>query len=121
MPVHHKLEQFLDEYLAAAGIRDVGKTSLFRSATGKTGRLTENPMHRVDVYQMIRRRTAEAGFKIKLGCHVFHATGITAYLEAGGTLENAQAMAAHESPRTAKLYDRTGDEITLDEVERITI
>ena len=36
------------------------------------------------------------------------------YLNAGGTLENAQAMAAHESP--TKLYDRTGDEITLDEV-----
>jgi hypothetical protein len=51
----------------------------------------------------------------------FRATGITAYLEAGGTLENAQAMAAHESPRTTKLYDRTGDEITLDEVERIAI
>jgi NAD(P)-dependent dehydrogenase (short-subunit alcohol dehydrogenase family) len=47
--------------------------------------------------------------------------GVTAYLNAGGTLENAQAMAAHESPRTTKLYDRTGDEITLDEVERITI
>ena len=47
--------------------------------------------------------------------------GHWAYLEAGGTLENAQAMAAHESPRTTKLYDRTGDEITLDEVERITI
>jgi hypothetical protein len=45
----------------------------------------------------------------------------TAYLEAGGSLENAQAMAAHESPRTTKLYDRTGDEITLDEVERIKI
>jgi integrase/recombinase XerD len=26
-------------------------------------------------------------------------------------------MAAHESRRTTKLYDRTGDEITLDEVE----
>jgi site-specific recombinase XerD len=120
-PAHHKLEQFIDEYLDAAGIRDAGKTPLFRSAAGKTGRLTENAMHRVDAYQMIRRRTAEAGFKIKLGCHVFRATGITAYLEAGGTLENAQLMAAHESPRTTKLYDRTGDEITLDEVERITI
>jgi hypothetical protein len=52
---------------------------------------------------------------------ILFATGITAYLEAGGTLENAQAMAAHESPRTTKLYDRTGDEITLDEVERIQI
>ena len=43
------------------------------------------------------------------------------YLEAGGTLENARAIAAHESLRTTKLYDGTGDEITLDEVERITI
>ena len=41
------------------------------------------------------------------------------YLEAGGTLENAQARAADESPRTTKFYDRTGDEIALDEVERI--
>jgi hypothetical protein len=48
-------------------------------------------------------------------------TGITAYLEANGTLENAQAMAAHESPRPTRLYDRTDDEITLDEVERIAI
>ena len=30
-------------------------------------------------------------------------------------------MAAYESPRTTKLYDRTGDQITLDEVERIAI
>jgi hypothetical protein len=51
----------------------------------------------------------------------FHATKITAYLEADGTLENAQNMAAHESPRTTNLYDRTGDAIILDEVERIKI
>jgi integrase len=121
MPAHHKLEQFLDEYLDASGIRNGGKTPLFRSALGRTGSLTERPMHRIDAYQMVRRRTAEAGLNGKLGCHVFRATGITAYLEAGGTLENAQAMAAHESPRTTKLYDRTSDKITLDEVERITI
>jgi integrase len=121
MPAHHKLERFLDEYLAAAGIGDRDKTPLFRSAAGRTGILTDRPMHRVDAYEMVRRRTAEAGLKGKLGCHVFRATGITAYLEAGGTLENAQAMAAHESPRTTKLYDRTGNEITLDEVERIMI
>jgi integrase len=121
MPAHHKLEAYIDEYLAAAGIREDGKTPLFRSAIGRTGALTATPMNRVDAYRMIRRRTADAGFKNRIGCHAFRATGITAYLEAGGTLENAQAMAAHESPRTTKLYDRTGDEITLDEVERITI
>jgi len=38
-----------------------------------------------------------------------------------GALEKAQNMANHESPRTTKLYDRTRDQITLDEVERIAI
>jgi integrase/recombinase XerD len=54
-------------------------------------------------------------------CSAATQTPITAYLEGGGTLENAQNMAAHESPRTTKLYDRTSDAITLDEVERIKI
>ena len=49
------------------------------------------------------------------------ATGITAYLENGGSIEHAQQIANHESPKTTKLYDRTSDQITLDEVERISI
>ena len=121
MPAHHKLETYLDAYIAAAGFQDAGKTPLFRSAAGRTGTLTENPMNRVDAYRMIQRRADAGGLRVHIGCHTFRATGITAYLEAGGTLENAQAMAAHESPRTTKLYDRTADAITLDEVERIMI
>ena len=35
--------------------------------------------------------------------------------------DNAQSIAAHESPRTTKLYDRTCDQISLSEVERIGI
>ena len=53
--------------------------------------------------------------------HTFCATGITAYLDNGGSLEKTQAMAAHESCGTTKLYDRTDDQITLDEVEKIGI
>jgi hypothetical protein len=48
-------------------------------------------------------------------------TGITAYLSNGGALEHAQEMAAHESPRTTKLYDRTKERLTQDEVERIRL
>jgi hypothetical protein len=51
--------------------------------------------------------------------HTFRATNITTHLDNGGSLENAQAMAAHGSPRTTKLYDRTDDQITFDEVEKI--
>ena len=51
----------------------------------------------------------------------FRATGITTYLQNGGTIEHAQQIANHESPRTTKLYDRTSDAISLDEIERILI
>lgn len=120
VPAHHNAELYVDEYLAAAGIAAEKKGPLFRSL-GKTRALTLNPMARTDVLRMIKRRSAAAGLPSSTCCHTFRATGITAYLENGGTIENAQAIAAHESPRTTKLYDRTGDEITLDEVERIAI
>ena len=48
-------------------------------------------------------------------------TGITVYLLNGGLLEYAQQMAAHESARTTKLYDRRNDQVTLDQVERIVL
>ena len=66
-------------------------------------------MNRVDAWRMVQRRAASSD-DARIGCHTFRATGITAYLEAGGTLENAQAMAAHESPRTTKLYDCADEE-----------
>ena len=78
-------------------------------------------MTRNDALRMVKRRAAAAGRPETTCNHTFRATGITAYLGNGGTIENAQAIAAHESPRTTKLYDRTSDEITLDEIERITI
>ena len=121
MPCHHSLEAYLDAYLQVAKILEAKKSPLFRSARGRTGELTESPMSRIDMWRMIRRRAIDACLSADICCHTFRATGITAYLENGGTLENAQLMAAHESPRTTKLYDRTGDEITLDEVERIVI
>jgi len=69
----------------------------------------------------VPRRARDAGLDAEISCHRFRATGITAYLDSPGTLENTQARKAHEIPRTAKLYDRTSDKITLYEVERIAI
>lgn len=121
VPAHHKAEELLDAYIAAAGLEIDPTGPLFRTAAGRTGELTANRMTRQDVFRMVKRRARLAGLSERISCHTFRATGITAYLENGGTIENAQAIAAHESPRTTKLYDRTGDEITLDEIERILI
>jgi site-specific recombinase XerD len=81
--------------------------------------LTKQPMNQADAWRMIRRRAVAAGIMAPIGNHTFRAAGITAYLANGGALEHAQTMAAHESPRTTKLYDRTKDRLTQDEVERL--
>lgn len=120
VPAHHKAEEYLDAYIQAAGIAGVKGTPLWRSMT-KERRFSEERMSRVDVFRMIKRRCRQAELGAAANCHTFRATGITAYLLNGGTIEGAQAIAAHESPRTTKLYDRTTDEITLNEVERIVL
>jgi integrase/recombinase XerD len=120
VPAHHNAEAYIDAYLNAAGIWEETKGPLFRSVD-KHRKLTTNSLTRIDVLRMVKRRVDDAGLPASTSCHTFRATGITAYLENGGAIENAQAIAAHESPRTTKLYDRTSDEITLDEVERIAI
>jgi site-specific recombinase XerD len=121
MPAHHELEALLDEYLATVHPDREKNAPLFYSALGKTGLLTKNRLHRIDAYRLVKRRARAAGILSPIGCHTFRATGITQYLLNGGSLEKAQLMAAHASPRTTKLYDRTQDEVTLDEVERIML
>jgi len=121
LPAHHNLEAWLHAYLEAAGIGDDRRGPLFRAAAGRTGRLTARPLLARNALDLVRRRARAAGIATPVSNHTFRATGITAYLENGGTLEKAQAIAAHESPRTTKLYDRTADRITLDEIERIIL
>jgi site-specific recombinase XerD len=120
MPCHHALAQELHAYIRAAGIAKDHQDWLFRTCSAKTGTtLSPRPMTQTDAWRMVRRRAEDAGIKVPVGCHTFRATGITAYLANGGTLEHAQVMAAHESPRTTKLYDRNTERLTPDEIERI--
>jgi site-specific recombinase XerD len=121
VPCHHRAELFLDEYLEDLDESEPPSAPLFRTANSNGMSIKSNRLTRQDALRMIKRRAINAGLSPSICCHTFRATGITAYLENGGTIENAQAIAAHESPRTTKLYDRTGDEITLDEIEKIQI
>jgi site-specific recombinase XerD len=122
MPCHHALAEALHAYIAAAGIAEDRKGWLFRTSPRHDAtKLTSQPMTQPDAWRMIRRRAAAVGIATEIGNHSFRATGITAYLANGGALEHAQEMAAHESPRTTKLYDRTKERLTQDEVERIRL
>jgi integrase len=121
MPCHHNLETYLHAYMDVCGLASDLKGALFRTIGRGTDELTTTPLPQANAYAMIRRRAVASGIETKIGNHTFRATGITAYLKNGGTLEKAAAMANHASTRTTQLYDRRGDKITLDEVERVAI
>lgn len=121
MPCHHSLEEYLESYLEAGALRDQPRSPLFRTLGRGTGVLTETPLPQANAYAMIQRRAEKAGIDTFVCCHTFRATGITAYLKNGGTLEKAAHMANHASTRTTQLYDRRNDDVSLDEVERILI
>jgi len=121
MPCHHSLEAYLDAYLDGCDLRRDPKGTLFRTIERGRGVLTSTPLPQANAYAMIGRRAAAVGIATKIGNHTFRATGITAYLKNGGTLENAAAMANHASTRTTQLYDRRSDQVSLDEIERVRI
>ena len=121
MPCHHNLETYLHAYIDGGGLASDPKGVLFRTIGRGTDELTTTPLPQRNAHAMIRRRAASAGIATKIGNHTFRATGITAYLKNGGTLEKAAAMANHASTRTTQLYDRRHDEVSLDEVERVAI
>ena len=121
LPCHHSLEAYLDDYLDANGLRDTPRAPLFQAIRRGTGKLSGSPFTQQDAHAMIQRRAIAAGISTAVCNHTFRATGITAYLKNGGTLEKAAHMANHSSTRTTQLYDRRSDDVSLDEVERILI
>jgi hypothetical protein len=61
-------------------------------------------MHRVDAYEMVRRRTAEAGLNGKLGCHVFRATA---------SPPTSRPAAPSKTRKPWQPSSRLGDEVSL--------
>lgn len=122
IPVRHDLQNFLDEYVAAADLRDAEpKRPMFRTAIGRTGALTERSMTGGDVYRMVKRRFKESRLPDNLTCHTFRATTITDLLDQKLPLEDVQHLAGHADPRTTKLYHRSDRQVTRNLVERISI
>ena len=118
-PCIPKLETYLDEYIAAAGIGKDADGPLFRTTGRSTG--TPHRMTQQDAYRLIQRHAKHAGIKTRIGNHSMRATGITDYLKSDGSLAEARKMANHADTRTTQLYDRRGDTASLDEYGKIGI
>ena len=117
-PCISKLETYLDEYIAAAGIADKDGP-LFRTTGRSTG--TPHRMTQQDAYRLIQRHAKRAGIKTRIGNHSMRATGITDYLKSDGSLAEARKMANHADTRTTQLYDRRSDTASLDEYGKVGI
>jgi integrase/recombinase XerC len=119
MPCHHELEEWMQAYIDAAKLIEDPKGWLFRSVDRNTKTLGYSQLQVTNAYMMVKRRSNTAGIRTEISNHSFRATGITAYLLNGGTIEKAARMANHASTRTTQLYDRRDDAIVLGEVERV--
>jgi integrase/recombinase XerD len=120
LPLHRHAQALLHAYLVGTGILIRKDAPLFRTVD-RRGDLTDRRLSRTDAWAMVKRRCRKIGLSPSICCHTFRATGITQFLLSGGSLENAQLIAAHSSPRTTKLYDRRSDQVTLREIERIDL
>ena len=115
VPVHHQAIEYIEHYLQKSGVAEARDSPLFRSLTHRGTQLSGRALRRENVHHMIRQRVVEAG----IGCHSFRGTGITNFLENGGTLETAARIASHVSTETTQLYDRRNSKIDQGEIERI--
>lgn len=124
VPLHHTADEYLHAYISAAaqqsGISWQKGTALFRTQQrGRLRLLSDRRLDRRDAWSMVKRRIADAGIVTNACNHTFRGTGITNYLENGGSRDIAQELAGHEDVRTTTLYDRRGSKISLDEIERM--
>jgi integrase len=117
LPVHHKLEELLDEYLEVTGLGVEPGSPLFPAALGKTGKLSRRPFARTP-RTCLKGGSNKRGLPARHSPHSFRATGITNFLENDGTSEAAQRIAGHADSRTTKLYDRRGQKVLLEDMER---
>ena len=119
LPVHHKLEELPDQYLKATGLeKEPGSPvpGLYRKDRQAIAPASCGNRCRAD---MLKRRLKQAGLPAHYSPHSFRATGITNFLENDGTLEAAQRIAGHANSRTTNLYDRRGQKVLLEDMERI--
>jgi len=119
MPVHPSLEEMMGEYLQETGLMNQPNELIFQSCVGRNGKLTGKPFDRNSSWRMVRKRALAAGIHREIGNHSFRATGITTYLNNGGSLEDARIMANHSNSTTTKLYDRTEDIAKVQEIQRL--
>jgi integrase/recombinase XerD len=121
VPVHSKAREAIDLWLQTSGIALNPAAPLF-PAFGKDRETVElRRLDRRSILKLVENRAKASEITKRVCCHSFRATGITEYMNSGGTIEIAQQIAGHKSSSTTRIYDRSRDRLTIEEIERVQI
>jgi site-specific recombinase XerD len=121
VPVHSKAREAIDRWLEASGLSSNPAAPLFPAFGKGRASIELKPLDRRSILKLVEKRATASGIIKRVCCHSFRATGITEYMNSGGTIEIAQQIAGHKSPSTTRIYDRSRDLLTIEEIERVQI
>jgi site-specific recombinase XerD len=121
VPAHHAAAEYLDAYIAMAGLGDRPDAPLWQNAPGHARQLSGEALTERGALDIVKRRCRAAGLPPDICNHSFRGTGLTLYMEAGGDMETARQLANHASVKTTQLYNRSGDKKRKAEVERVQL
>ena len=121
VPVHSKAKEAVDLWLERSRLASNPSAPLFPSFGKNRETIESRRLDRRSVLKLVEKRAKASGILKRVCCHSFRATGVTEYMNSGGTIEIAQRIAGHTSPSTTRIYDRSGDQLTLQEIERVQI
>ena len=121
VPVHSKDKEAFDLWLERSYLASNPSAPLFPSFGKNRETIELRRLDRRSVLKLVEKRARTSGILKRVCCHSFRATGVTEYMNSGGTIEIAQRIAGHTSPSTTRIYDRSGDQLTLQEIERVQI
>jgi integrase/recombinase XerD len=121
VPVHSKAKEAVDLWLERSHLALNPSAPLFPSFGKNRETIESRRLDRRSVLKLVEKRARTSGILKRVCCHSFRATGVTEYMNSGGTIEIAQRIAGHTSPATTRIYDRSADRLTLEEIERVQI
>ena len=121
VPAHHLAAEYLDSYIALAGLREKPDAPLWQNAPGHARALTGEALTARGALDVVKRRCRAAALPSDICNHSFRGTGLTLFMGADGDIETARQIAGHANIKTTQLYNRSGDKKQRAEVERVQL
>ena len=125
VPVHSEAREAVDRWIAASGLGP--SAPLFPAfapdkQTFAKDKETNELRHldRGGIFWLLQARAKASGLEKKVCVHSFRATGITEYLNAGGSIHIAKRIAGHSQLSTTQIYDHSGDGGMIAAIEKVS-